>query len=356
MILPPDVTDEQTDPPGRPLGMVVPALSDSLSPVDCLRPECLPIKFTCRPAAAPDAVSAPWGVATDSSGARYVTDTANIAVFHSCPDYAERRITVSEGRPAGIALLEKGSFFLGEANTASMATATFEGTICGWNDDCGERMHVVADRRAAGASYRGIGVGRGSRGPLLFAADSANSRVDRFDSQFHYLGSFTDPSVREGNVPVGISWLGGEVFVTFAGPDSEPGNGCVSVFSAEGRLLRCLRTRSVFNAPTAVVLAPAGFGMFGKHLLIGNRGDGTINAFDADTGGFSGRLRDERGAPVVLRGLRAMAFGPDPETLFITTGTEVGVERGRIFALTFRNRGQGEGSPTTAVSCEAATK
>jgi hypothetical protein len=37
MILPPDVTDEQTDPPGRPLGMVVPALLDSLSPVDCVR-------------------------------------------------------------------------------------------------------------------------------------------------------------------------------------------------------------------------------------------------------------------------------------------------------------------------------
>jgi uncharacterized protein (TIGR03118 family) len=323
--------------------MVVPSLLDGLSAADCLRPECIPVEFACRPAVAPDAVSAPWGVAADHSGTRHVCDTANIAVFHSGAEYPERRIAVSGGRPTGIVLTEKLNFFLGEEGAACIVTATLEGAICGWNHDCGDRIRVVADRSAEGAAYRGIAVGRGSNGPLLYATDSANGRVDRFDSRFQYLDSFTDTSVPESGVPVGIAWLGGEIFVTFAGPDSEPGNGCVGVFSAEGRLLRCLRTRSVFNAPTALVLAPTGFGIFGKHLLIGNRGDGTINAFDADTGAFAGRLRDERGAPVVLRGLRAMTFGPDPETLFVTTGTEVGEERGRIFALTFRSRCQ-EGS------------
>jgi uncharacterized protein (TIGR03118 family) len=45
------------------------------------------------------------------------------------------------------------------------------------------------------------------------------------------------------------------------------------------------------------------------HLLIGNFGDGTINAFDPVTGAFLGTLTDAAGNPIVIEGLWGLLFG-----------------------------------------------
>jgi uncharacterized protein (TIGR03118 family) len=56
-------------------------------------------------------------------------------------------------------------------------------------------------------------------------------------------------------------------------------------------------------------LAPAGFGDFSNALLVGNFGDGKINAYDAATGQFLGQLRAPNGAVIAIDGLWGMAFG-----------------------------------------------
>src|SRR5207245_7127 len=63
------------------------------------------------------------------------------------------------------------------------------------------------------------------------------------------------------------------------------------------------------NSPWGLALAPAGFGEFGGDLLVGNFGDGTINAFDIHSGKFEGTLSDTSGAPIVIDGLWGIAFG-----------------------------------------------
>ena len=101
----------------------------------------------------------------------------------------------------------------------------------------------------------------------------------------------------------------------------------MDVYSTSGHLLRRLVRRGHLNAPWGLVLAPAaGFGRFSGDLLVGNFGDGRINAYDPRTGAFGGRLRHEDGSPIQIEGLWALRFGNgvtgDPTTLLFTAGID----------------------------------
>ena len=63
------------------------------------------------------------------------------------------------------------------------------------------------------------------------------------------------------------------------------------------------------NSPWGLTVSPAGFGAFGNALLVGNFGDGKINAFNITTGAFLGTLNDELGSPIIIPGLWAITFG-----------------------------------------------
>ena len=74
-----------------------------------------------------------------------------------------------------------------------------------------------------------------------------------------------------------------------------------------------------------MTLAPASFGAAGGDLLVGNFGDGTINAFDLVTGSYLGTLADLGGNPLVNDGLRGLTFGNggsggSPNSLYLTAG------------------------------------
>jgi uncharacterized protein (TIGR03118 family) len=72
-----------------------------------------------------------------------------------------------------------------------------------------------------------------------------------------------------------------------------------------------------------MALAPSGFGKFSHALLIGNFGDGHINAFDPANGHFLGRLKGADGQPIVIAGLWALAFGkPFSRSLYFTAGID----------------------------------
>jgi uncharacterized protein (TIGR03118 family) len=88
-----------------------------------------------------------------------------------------------------------------------------------------------------------------------------------------------------------------------------PGFGFVDVFDANGNLIRRFASRGRLNAPWGVALAPADFGRFSNTLLIGNFGDGRINAFDLQSGERQGRLRTSDGQPITIDGLWGIAFG-----------------------------------------------
>ena len=74
-----------------------------------------------------------------------------------------------------------------------------------------------------------------------------------------------------------------------------------------------------------MALAPAGFDKFSNHLLVGNFGDGTINAYDPDDFSFAGQLRMANGRTLAIDGLWGIAFGngfqqQPATTLFFAAG------------------------------------
>ena len=90
-------------------------------------------------------------------------------------------------------------------------------------------------------------------------------------------------------------------------------------------MLGRLVSRGKLNSPWGLALAPANFGKFSNDLLVGNFGDGHINAFNPNTGAFLGALRDQRDRVIAIDGLWALAFGNGnvagaPNTLFFTAG------------------------------------
>jgi uncharacterized protein (TIGR03118 family) len=99
----------------------------------------------------------------------------------------------------------------------------------------------------------------------------------------------------------------------------------VDEYDTSGQLLRRIATGGTLNAPWGMALAPAGFGDFSNQLLVGNFGDGTINAYNLATGQFLGQLRAPNGDIIAIDGLWGMAFGNNlnnqpSTTLFFAAG------------------------------------
>ena len=180
--------------------------------------------------------------------------------------------------------------------------------------------------------YKGLALVTTPAGTFLYATNFRFGTVEVFDSSFNLVTTFTDPAIPAGFAPFGIHNIGGELFVTFAKqkPDKHddlagPGNGFVDVFSPNGDLLQRLVSGGRLNSPWAVTLAPATFGAFGGDILVGNFGDGRVNAYNRATGHVEGRLLNATGQPLTIPGLWGLRFPAGslnavPGALYFTAG------------------------------------
>ena len=110
--------------------------------------------------------------------------------------------------------------------------------------------------------------------------------------------------------------IGGQLYVTYAMQNAArhddvagAGNGFVDVFDLNGHLLRRLIRHGALNSPWGLAWAPENFGAFSGALLVGNFGDGRINAYSPRSGRLIGTLRNEAGAPIEISGLWGIRFG-----------------------------------------------
>ncbi len=196
--------------------------------------------------------------------------------------------------------------------------ATEDGTLIGWSPALDRLNGIIAvDRSTAtdpegdkGAVYKGLALASTAAGQFLYATNFRFGQVEVFDSSFALVRTFTDPAVPSGYGPFGIHNIGGKLFVTFAKQDGEKhddvagaGSGFVDVFDTSGVLLQRFARNGALNSPWAVTMAPASFGAFGGDILVGNFGDGRINAYAPRNGHFVGTLRNDRGGQITIPGL-----------------------------------------------------
>jgi uncharacterized protein (TIGR03118 family) len=185
------------------------------------------------------------------------------------------------------------------------------------------------------ASYTALALAHNSHGQrVLYAADSgsgpttSNNEIAMYDGDLKSIGNFGDPAAPSTMTVFGVQNVGGEIYVTYAAFTPLNG-GVVDVFHPDGQFLRRFAANGPagpLEEPWAVVRAPDEFGRFGNALLVGNFGDGRINAYRA-TGVFLGQLQDHSGSPISSGlGLWALVFRPiganrdDGPALFFASG------------------------------------
>jgi uncharacterized protein (TIGR03118 family) len=232
----------------------------------------------------------------------------------------------SPGCPTGNVSNSNGGYFGG----GSFIFDTEDGIIANWTG--GSSAVVAYDNSASGAVYKGLGL---LNGTFLLAANFNSGKVDVYDRNFtptSLSGSFTDPKLPAGFAPHGIHVIGNQIYVAYAMQDAakhdaQPGSGLgqVDIFDSNGNFVSTfVAAGGKLNAPWGVVETPSTFGALPNAILVGNFGDGTINAFDT-TGRFLGQLTDSSNNALVNPGLWDMAFGGggpsgDPGTLYLTAG------------------------------------
>jgi uncharacterized protein (TIGR03118 family) len=231
------------------------------------------------------------------------------------------------GCPTGTVANSNGSYFGG----GQFLFDTEDGIVANWTG-ASNNASIAFDNSASGAVYKGLAL---LNDTFLLAANFNSGKVDVLDRNFNLTslsGSFTDPNLPAGLAPHGIHVIGNQVYVAYAmqdGPkhDAQPGAGLgqVDIFDSNGNFVSTfVPAGGKLNAPWGVVATPAGFGGFSNAILIGDFGDGTINAYDP-TGKFLGQLMDSSSKVLVNPGLWDMVFGAggvtgSPDTLFITAG------------------------------------
>jgi len=273
----------------------------------------------------------PWGVAFNPFGYAWVANnhTGTSTLYDGRGKANPLVVTIpgvngeEAGEPTGIVFSGGTDFVVSDGSKSGPARFLFageNGTITGWAPDVNLTQAIVAvDRSAQHASYKGLAIGGNGVAHRLYAANFHSGRVEMFNDAFKRLvfaDAFVDPRLPAGCAPFGIQDVGGDIVVTYAkrqpGGDDEmagKGLGIVDVFDPDGRFISRIATGGELNAPWGVVLAPRSFGHFGGALLIGNFGDGTINAYDMSNGTFLGQLRGVDGKSVKIDGLWGLAFG-----------------------------------------------
>jgi uncharacterized protein (TIGR03118 family) len=297
-----------------------------------------------------------WGLAASPSSPLWVADNnSGFATVYSggvkgsavTPDLT---VPVPGGNPTGQVFNSAStSFRVGGStgnpavfivDTDSIGTTQSPGEIAAWN---GGASFVTEDsptggpggKTPAGAVFKGLALATTpTAGPELFAADVHNATVDVFNHNFaplHTPTKFRDPAIPAGYAPFGIQELGGKIYVSYGKQNAAKTNvvpgaglGFVDVYSVNGRLLHHLvsgGSGSPLNEPWGMVIAPAGFGPFAGDLLVGNLGNGWINAFNPTTGAFLGTLDGTNGYPVTINGLWGLrtgnaAFGGSSSVVF----------------------------------------
>ena len=279
----------------------------------------------------------PWGISASATSPMWVSDNGTGVTTLYRGDGSKVALTVtippgagsdpgSLGTPTGTVFNGNGAEFRGDR----FLFATEDGTIAGWKGGLSATTEVDHSAPAPGAVYKGLAIGFDGVADHLYAANFRSGMVEVFNGDFSAAGSFTDSKIPEGYAPFNVQNLGGVLYVTYAMQNADKhddvagrGHGFVDAFDLHGSLLARLISHGRLDSPWGLAIAPPGFGRLAGDLLVGNFGDGHINAYTLDKGNFREELRGTDGAPITIDGLWALRVGnasADTNAVYFTAG------------------------------------
>jgi uncharacterized protein (TIGR03118 family) len=315
----------------------------------------------------------PWGIAFFPGGPFWISDNnSGFSTLYDQTGMLQGTFTIPPpagstlpATPTGIvANLSQTGFIVG-GQPSLFIFDTEDGTISGWNGGANVILAVDNSMGGAGAVYKGLAMITNNGANFLLATNFRSGNVEVYDSNFqpaHLSGTFTDSNLPAGYAPFGIHNLGNnKIYVTYAvqdAPKHDPvhaaGDGLVDVFDDNGNFVQRFISNGDMhtNAPWGVVVPPAGFGAFGGDVLVGNFGDGVLNAY-SPAGIFTDSVRDAGGNVITNLSLWDLVFGGggaagDPNTLYFTAG---GLNEAHgIFASLVPTQASGGNTPDFSLS------
>jgi len=291
-------------------------------------------------------VSGTWWISTANTGFNYVVSSSTFGV--SFKVVVPPASGTGTGFPAGsVTTTGATGVVLPNGTKASFLFATLDGTISGWNSKLGTAgavCQIVINNSSAGASYPGLALlNTATASYLLVPNFGTGNKVEVYDGNFQptkLSGNFTDPNLPSGYAPFSIHILNNQIFVAYALRTATApyrtvdavGNGVVDVFDLNGNFVSRVATGGQLDSPWGVAIAPSKFGPFGGAILIGNFGNGLINAYDPKTYAYLGQLADSSGKPLTYASLWELlpggtaitnstsVSGGDTSTVYFTAG------------------------------------
>ncbi len=227
-----------------------------------------------------------------------------------------------------------------------------DGTISGWRPPLGTNAETLVPGSTNNV-YKGMTLATNAAGAeVLLASNFRQGTVDEYDTNLNLIAQFSDTNNTAGFAPFGMQSIGGVIYVTFAKQDpakhddvAGKGNGLIDTFDPVAGAFQRFATGTAFrkgkvkamNSPWGIVMAPSTFGLHASQLLVGNFGDGTIMAFDPNTGKFKGSLNAVKGGSIKIDGLWALTVGNGTvagvtDTIYFTAGPS-GESHGLMGAL-----------------------
>jgi len=289
----------------------------------------------------------PWWVSDERSGVSTLYNAQGTPANPLNPGANGLVVTIPPSVPPPAVGTPTGVVFNGSTNDFRVAPpgvaqtfflfVSLDGSISGWDPAANPTTAITEVSTKSvftGATIAQIGNER-----FLYVADLKDAKIKVYDSNFKEVAigerhfdddmgfdddneeAFEDHELPRGFAPFNIQNIGGDLYVAYAKQDQAKtfvtagtGLGFVDVFSPRGRLLMRLEHGNWFNAPWGLTLAPSDFGTFSHRILVGQFGSGEILAFDAVTGRFQGKLRDQNNNSIALKGLWGLAFGAGDQT------------------------------------------
>lgn len=301
-----------------------------------------------------------WGIAFSSSGIPWVNSTfGHVSAIYNAEGNTVRPpvnipspMGATGGLPTGIVFNTAGQNDFVLRNNQQRAAFLFvglDGILSGWNAGAGNNAILIKDNSKTSV-YTGLAIGAFNNTNYIYASNFRTGKIDVWDSRFRAVTlSFNDPGLPAGYSPFNIQNIEDKLYVAYAvvGPDGRDlpgvGNGIVSIFNMDGSFVKRFATAGKLNAPWGLAKASASFfadnddhgiedllgnGLHKKRqpaVLVGNFGDGRINAYSLD-GEFLGQLKADKGV-IVIEGLWAITFPPpssniDKNRLYFAAGPD----------------------------------
>jgi uncharacterized protein (TIGR03118 family) len=292
-----------------------------------------------------------WGMSFGPTTPLWVSNNGSDSstLYNGVTTFAKVPLTVSvpDGAPTG-QVFNPGTDFMVNGAPAKFIFASENGFIDAWRGGLTPATDAVNVVTTPNAVYKGLAISTGVGGSWLYAANFHSGAIDVFNGSWvmqSWPGAFMDSRIPKGYAPFNIQNLGGMLYVTYAKQDSlkhddDPGagHGFVDVYDTSGNLVKRLVRRGRLDSPWGIQIAPKGFGKFGGDLLVGNFGNGKINAYNVRNGEFEGTLHNAKGGILKIDGLWGLQFGngvaATPTTLIFTAGPE-GESHGLLGILSF---------------------